>query len=163
MRSDRRSSHTEHIVSSLSSSLAVIATRSDILRSSSSVTECAYSPPLGRRFSLLPRITEGRGLANKELRFCVFRLRLLASANRYGCAVLCASVGVQSFRGLPTFGRSSQVSVRALPSLALLRGRESNPPNVAEYRATLSRISITIVPIHLERYLGVVYQNRFCG
>lgn len=36
---------TPSIVSSLSPSLAVIATRSAILRTSSAVTECAYSPP----------------------------------------------------------------------------------------------------------------------
>lgn len=133
LRSDRRSSHTEHIVFV---ALAITGGHRNAVGYSSLIlgqTECAYSPPSGRRFSLLPRITEGRGLAHKELRF--------SAIIGGGC-------------------RQARTAT-AVPSFAPREGIE--PPNVAEYRATLSRISITIVPIHLERYLGVVYQNRFCG
>ena len=83
-----RSNHTEQYRVVARPSLAVIATQSSILRSSSALTECAYSPKLGRRFNLLPRITEGRGLACKELAF-VLSVRLLASDNRYDIVVLC--------------------------------------------------------------------------
>lgn len=158
LRSDRRSGHTEHIVSSLTPSPAVIATWSAILRSSSAVTECAYSPPwvVGLASCLA---TPRGGVSNvKSYAFCPLGRRLLASINRYGCAVLCASVGVQSFRGLPEWPLPeirgfahfravipgfSKACIRATP-FAPREGIE--PPNVAEYRAMLSQPLMRTLP-----------------
>lgn len=134
-------------MSSLSPSLAVIATRSDILRSSSAVTECAYSPPLGRRFNHLPRITEGWGLARKELRFSA-----IAGG---GCWQARTATAVPSF--VPRSGVSpseaSQVSPCRLPGFSKgfaeprFAPREGiEPPNVARFVVRLRGLLISFLP-----------------